>query len=197
MRPAEIERNTMETQIKIRLDLDGTGVYDIQTGCGFFDHMLAQLSRHGLIDLKIKAAGDLHVDAHHLIEDTGIVLGKAFAQALGDKKGINRYGSACIPMDETLTKCVLDLSGRSAFVWHVRFPTEKVGDLDTEVFKEFFAAMADNLKAAVHIENLYGDNSHHIAESCFKAFARALRHAVETDPRAAGILPSTKGTLSC
>lgn len=197
MRPAEIERNTMETQIKIRLDLDGTGVYDIQTGCGFFDHMLAQLSRHGLIDLKIKAAGDLHVDAHHLIEDTGIVLGKAFAQALGDKKGINRYGSACIPMDETLTRCVLDLSGRSAFVWHVRFPTEKVGDLDTEVFKEFFAAMADNLKAAVHIENLYGDNSHHIAESCFKSFARALRHAVETDPRAAGILPSTKGTLSC
>ena len=197
MRPAEIERNTMETQIKVRLDLDGTGVYDIQTGCGFFDHMLAQLSRHGLIDLKIKAAGDLHVDAHHLIEDTGIVLGKAFAQALGDKKGINRYGSACIPMDETLTRCVLDLSGRSAFVWHVRFPTEKVGDLDTEVFKEFFAAMADNLKAALHIENLYGDNSHHIAESCFKAFARALRHAVETDPRAAGILPSTKGTLSC
>lgn len=195
MRPAEIERNTMETQIKVRLDLDGTGVYDIQTGCGFFDHMLAQLSRHGLIDLKIKAAGDLHVDAHHLIEDTGIALGKAFAQALGDKKGINRYGSACIPMDETLTRCVLDLSGRSAFVWHVRFPTEKVGDLDTEVFKEFFAAMADNLRAAVHIENLYGDNSHHIAESCFKAFARALRHAVETNPRAAEILPSTKGAL--
>lgn len=195
MRPAEIERNTMETQIKVRLDLDGTGVYDIQTGCGFFDHMLAQLSRHGLIDLKIKAAGDLHVDAHHLIEDTGIALGKAFTQALGDKKGINRYGSACIPMDETLTRCVLDLSGRSAFVWHVRFPTEKVGDLDTEVFKEFFAAMADNLRAAVHIENLYGDNSHHIAESCFKAFARALRHAVETNPRAAEILPSTKGTL--
>lgn len=195
MRPAEIERNTAETQIKVQLDLDGTGVYDIQTGCGFFDHMLAQLSRHGLIDLKIKAAGDLHVDAHHLIEDTGIALGKAFAQALGDKKGINRYGSACIPMDETLTRCVLDLSGRFAFVWHVRFPTEKVGDLDTEVFKEFFAAMADNLRAAVHIENLYGDNSHHIAESCFKAFARALRHAVETNPRAAEILPSTKGTL--
>lgn len=195
MRPAEIERNTMETQIKVRLDLDGTGVYDIQTGCGFFDHMLAQLSRHGLIDLKIKAAGDLHVDAHHLIEDTGIALGKAFAQALGDKKGINRYGSACIPMDETLTRCVLDLSGRSAFVWHVRFPTEKVGDLDTEVFKEFFAAMVDNLRAAVHIENLYGDNSHHIAESCFKAFARALRHAAETDPRAGDLLPSTKGAL--
>ena len=129
MRPAEIERNTMETQIKVQLDLDGTGIYDIQTGCGFFDHMLAQLSRHGLIDLKIKAAGDLYVDAHHLIEDTGIALGKAFAQALGDKKGINRYGSACIPMDETLTRCVLDLSGRSAFVWHVRFPTEKVGEL--------------------------------------------------------------------
>ena len=195
MRSAEIERNTMETQIKVRLDLDGTGVYDIQTGCGFFDHMLAQLSRHGLIDLKIKAAGDLHVDAHHLIEDTGIVLGKAFAQALGDKKGINRYGSACIPMDETLTRCVLDLSGRSAFVWHVSFPTEKIGKVDTEVFKEFFAAVTDNLKAAVHIENLYGDNSHHIAESCFKAFARALRHAAETDPRACHLLPSTKGTL--
>ena len=195
MRPAEIERNTMETQIKVRLDLDGTGVYDIQTGCGFFDHMLAQLSRHGLIDLKIKAAGDLHVDAHHLIEDTGIALGKAFAQALGDKKGINRYGSACIPMDETLTRCVLDLSGRSAFVWHVRFPTEKVGDLDTEVFKEFFAAMADNLRAAVHIENLYGDNSHHIAVSCFKAFSRALRLVAESDPRAGDLLPSTKGAL--
>jgi len=192
---AKIERNTTETQISVSLNLDGQGEYDIQTGCGFFDHMLEQLSRHGLIDLTVKATGDLHVDAHHLIEDTGIVLGKALAQALGDKKGLNRYGSACIPMDETLTRCVIDLSGRTAFVWHVKFPTEKVGELDTEVFKEFFAAVADNLKAAIHIENLYGDNSHHIAESCFKAFARALRHAVEIDPRAANITPSTKGAL--
>lgn len=195
MRFAELERNTAETQIKVQLNLDGTGVYDIHTGCGFLDHMLAQLSRHGLIDLNIQAKGDLHIDAHHLVEDVGIVLGKAFSLALGDKKGVNRYGSACIPMDEALTRCVLDLSGRSAFIWHVSFPTEKVGKVDTEVFKEFFAAVTDNLKAAVHIENLYGDNSHHIAESCFKAFARALRHAAETDPRACHLLPSTKGAL--
>lgn len=195
MRQVQIERKTTETQISIALDLDGAGNYDIHTGCGFFDHMLEQLSRHSLIDLTIKATGDLHVDAHHLIEDTGITLGKALAQALGNKKGLNRYGSAYIPMDEALTRCVLDLSGRTAFVWHVTFPTEKVGDTDTEVFKEFFAAVADNLKAAIHIENLYGDNSHHIAESCFKAFARALRHAAEIDPRAANITPSTKGAL--
>lgn len=195
MRQAEIERNTAETRIKISLNLDGTGVYDINTGCGFFDHMLAQLSRHGLFDLTVKAEGDLHVDAHHLIEDTGIVIGQAFVKAAGSKTGINRYGSACIPMDETLSRCVIDLSGRSAFVWHVKFPTEKVGGVDTEVFKEFFAAITDNLKAAVHIENLYGDNSHHIAESCYKAFARALRKAYETDQRAKEILPSTKGML--
>ena len=195
MRQAQIERNTTETQISVSLNLDGAGKYDIRTGCGFFDHMLEQLSRHSLIDLTIKATGDLHVDAHHLVEDTGIALGKALTQALGDKKGLNRYGSACIPMDEALTRCVLDLSGRTAFVWHVAFPTEKVGELDTEVFKEFFAAVADNLKAAIHIGNLYGDNSHHIAESCFKAFARALRHATEIDQRAANITPSTKGAL--
>lgn len=195
MRSAELKRNTEETQIKVKLDLDGTGTYDIHTGCGFLDHMLAQLSRHGLIDLNIDATGDLNVDAHHLAEDAGIVIGTALAQALGDKKGVNRYGSACIPMDETLTRCVIDLSGRPAFVWHVKFASEKVGDVDTEVFKEFFAAVANNLKAAVHIENLYGDNAHHIAESCFKAFARALRHACESDPRAEGILPSTKGAL--
>ena len=195
MRQAQTERKTTETHIYVSLNLDGAGTYDIHTGCGFFDHMLEQLSRHSLIDLTVKATGDLHVDAHHLVEDTGIALGKALAQALGDKKGLNRYGSACIPMDEALTRCVLDLSGRTAFVWHVAFPTEKVGDTDTEVFKEFFAAVADNLKAAIHIENLYGDNSHHIAESCFKAFARALRHAAETDPRAANITPSTKGAL--
>lgn len=195
MRSAELKRNTEETQIKVKLDLDGTGTYDIHTGCGFLDHMLAQLSRHGLIDLNIDATGDLNVDAHHLAEDAGIVIGTALSQALGDKKGINRYGSACIPMDETLTRCVIDLSGRPAFVWHVKFASEKVGDVDTEVFKEFFAAVTNNLKAAVHIENLYGDNAHHMAESCFKAFARALRHACESDPRAEGILPSTKGSL--
>lgn len=195
MRQAQIERKTTETQISVSLNLDGDGKYDIHTGCGFFDHMLEQLSRHSLVNLTIKATGDLHVDAHHLVEDTGIALGKALAQALGDKKGLNRYGSACIPMDEALTRCVLDLSGRTAFVWDVAFPTEKVGEVDTEVFKEFFAAVADNLKAAIHIGNLYGDNSHHIAESCFKAFARALRHAIETDPRASNITPSTKGAL--
>lgn len=195
MRQAQIERKTNETNIFVNVNLDGTGVYDIQTGCGFFDHMLEQLSRHSLIDLTVKATGDLHIDAHHLVEDAGITLGKALAQALGDKKGLNRYGSACIPMDETLTRCVIDLSGRTAFVWNVSFPTEKVGEVDTEVFKEFFAAVADNLKAAIHVENLYGDNSHHIAESCFKAFARALRHAVEIDARAANITPSTKGAL--
>lgn len=195
MRQAQIERNTTETNIFVKANLDGTGIYDIKTSCGFFDHMLEQLSRHSLIDLTVKATGDLHIDAHHLVEDTGIVIGKVLTQALGEKKGLNRYGSACIPMDETLTRCVIDLSGRTAFVWNVSFPTEKVGEADTEVFKEFFAAVADNLKAAIHMENLYGDNSHHIAESCFKAFACALRHAVETDPRAVNTMPSTKGTL--
>lgn len=195
MRTAETERNTAETQIKVFVNLDGTGKYDISTGCGFFDHMLEQLSRHSLIDLTVKAAGDLHVDAHHLVEDAGIVIGQTVARALGDKKGVNRYGAACVPMDESLSRCVLDLSGRGVCVWHVAFPTEKVGDIDTEVFKEFFTAVADNLRAAVHIENLYGGNSHHIIESCFKAFARALRHAVEFDERAKNILPTTKGSL--
>ena len=195
MRTAETERNTAETQIKVYVNLDGAGQYNLSTGCGFFDHMLEQRSRHSLIDLTVKATGDLHVDAHHLVEDVGIVLGQAFARALGDKKGVNRYGAACIPMDEALSRCVLDLSGRGVCVWNVAFPTEKVGDIDTEVFKEFFTAVADNLRAAVHVENLYGGNSHHIIESCFKAFARALRHAVEFDERAKDVLPSTKGAL--
>ena len=195
MRTAETERNTAETQIKVFVNLDGTGKFDISTGCGFFDHTLEQLSRHSLIDLTVKAAGDLHVDAHHLVEDAGIVIGQTVARALGGKKGVNRYGAACVPMDESLSRCVLDLSGRGVCVWHVAFPTEKVGDIDTEVFKEFFTAVADNLRAAVHIENLYGGNSHHIIESCFKAFARALRHAVEFDERAKNILPTTKGSL--
>lgn len=195
MRQTVLERNTAETEIKVDINLDGTGKYDINTGCAFFDHMLAQLAKHGLIDLKITAHGDLEVDAHHLVEDVGIVLGQAFACALGDKKSINRYGAACIPMDEALSRCVLDLSGRGVCVWNVAFPTEKVGEVDTEVFKEFFVAVADNLRAAVHVESLYGGNSHHIVESCFKAFARALRHAVEFDERARDVLPSTKGAL--
>ncbi len=195
MRQATVSRKTAETDIKATVNPDGTGEYEIDTGCGFFDHMLAQLSRHGMIDLKIKAVGDLHVDAHHLVEDVGITLGKAFADALKDKRGINRYGSSCIPMDESLSRCVLDLSGRSYLVWNVKFPTEKVGNLDTEVFREFFMAFAQNAAATVHIENLYGLNSHHIIESVFKAFARALRTAVETDPRSAGRLPSTKESL--
>lgn len=195
MRQATVSRKTAETDIKATVNPDGTGEYEIDTGCGFFDHMLAQLSRHGMIDLKIKAVGDLHVDAHHLVEDVGITLGKAFADALKDKRGINRYGSSCIPMDESLSRCVLDLSGRSYLVWNVKFPTEKVGNLDTEVFREFFMAFAQNAAATVHIENLYGLNSHHIIESVFKAFARALRTAVETDPRSADRLPSTKESL--
>ena len=195
MRQTVLERATAETRIKVDVNLDGTGKYDVSTGCAFFDHMLEQLAKHSLIDLTIAAQGDLDVDAHHLVEDTGIVLGQAIARALGDKKGVNRYGAACIPMDEALSRCVLDLSGRGACIWNVAFPTEKVGETDTEVFKEFFAAVADNLRAAVHIENLYGGNSHHIAESCFKAFARALRHAVEFDERAKNILPTTKGAL--
>jgi imidazoleglycerol-phosphate dehydratase len=195
MRQAALERKTAETDIRVEVNLDGTGVYQIETGCGFFDHMLAQLSRHGLIDMKIKAAGDLHVDAHHLVEDVGITLGLAVAKAAGTKTGITRYGFSCIPMDEALTRSVIDLSGRSCLVWRVAFKTEKVGELDTEVFREFFAAMAQNMAAAIHIENFYGENSHHIAESCFKAFARSLRAALETDTRVPHALPSTKGAL--
>ena len=195
MRQADISRKTAETDVQAVIDLDGCGEYDIDTGCGFFDHMLAQLSRHGLIDIKIKAVGDLHVDAHHLVEDVGITLGQAFAKALGDKKGINRYGASCIPMDESLSRCVLDLSGRSYLVWNVKFPTEKVGNLDTEVFREFFTAFAQHAAATIHIENLYGVNSHHIIESVFKAFAHSLKSASETDPRLNGRLPSTKESL--
>ncbi len=195
MRQSEIKRNTSETQIEICINLDGTGQYDISTGCGFFNHMLEQLSKHSLIDMRIKATGDLHIDTHHLVEDVGIVLGKAILEALGNKKGINRYGSSCIPMDETLTRSVIDLSGRSFCVFNVKFPTEKIGEIDTEVFNEFFVAFSDNLRAALHIETLYGSNSHHIIESCFKALARALRQAISYDEKALNILPSTKGAL--
>lgn len=195
MRQASIKRETLETDVKVSINLDGTGKYEIHTGSGFFDHMLEQLSRHSLIDINIEAKGDLHVDAHHLVEDVGIALGQAILKAVGEKKGIRRYGAAYVPMDEALSRVVIDLSGRSALVWQVKFPTEKVGDLDSEVFREFFDAISQNLRAAIHVINIYGENSHHIIESCYKAFGRALRHAVELDPRAVNTLPTTKGQL--
>ena len=194
-RTAQVVRKTKETQIDIRLDLDGTGVSDISTGIGFFDHMLDSLARHAGIDLTVKAQGDLHIDFHHTVEDVGIVLGQAVHQALGEFKGIRRFGTADIPMDETLTRCALDLSNRPYLVWRVAFKTPKVGNMDTELFKEFHHAFAMNSGACVHIETLYGENSHHIAESGFKALARALRQAMEIDPKTAGQVPSTKGSL--
>lgn len=192
MRQAQMRRQTAETNVFLKLVLDGEGIFTGATGVGFFDHMLSQIARHGGMDLTIQATGDLHVDAHHLVEDCGIVLGTVFAKALGDKKGIERFGSACVPMDDALSRAVIDLSGRPYTVFNVTYPTEKIGDIDVEVFREFFIAFANNAGANVHIENLYGENAHHIAESCFKAFARALKTAcniVGTD------LPSTKGTL--
>ena len=195
MRSAEVSRKTAETDIKIQINLDNGDNCNINTRCGFFDHMLNQISRHAMIGLNIDAVGDLHVDAHHLVEDVGIVLGEAFAKALGDKKGICRYGSACIPMDEALSRCIIDLSGRSYLVWNVNIPSQKIGDIDSEVFREFFTAFAQHAGATVHIENLYGINSHHIVESVFKAFARALKAAVEIDPKLNGKLPSTKECL--
>lgn len=195
MRQGVIERKTNETDIRIALDLDGSGKFEGLTECGFFDHMLAQIAKHGLIDLAIDAKGDLQVDAHHLVEDCGIVLGKAVAQALGDKRGITRFGAACVPMDDALSRAVIDFSGRPYTVYNVTFPTQKIGYLDVEVLREFFIAFANAAGANVHIENLYGLNAHHIAESCFKAFARAVRQAAAIDPRAQDALPSTKGAL--
>ncbi|MCQ2965968.1 MAG: imidazoleglycerol-phosphate dehydratase HisB [Alphaproteobacteria bacterium] len=195
MRICQLNRKTAETEVQIEVNLDGTGVSNINTGCGFFDHMLDQIARHGLIDLTVQAIGDLDVDAHHLVEDVGIVFGQAIATALGDKCGIKRYGTFTLPMDECLSRVAIDLSGRTAPVFHVKLPSEKVGDVDTEVFREFFFAVADNLKAAIHVENMYGENSHHILESCFKAFAHALREAIEIDERAKDKLPSTKECL--
>jgi len=194
-RTAEITRNTKETQIKVRLDLDGTGVSEISTGIGFFDHMLESFARHGGIDLLVETRGDLHIDMHHTIEDTGIVLGQAVAKALDGFKGIRRFGSAYIPMDETLSRCALDLSNRAYLIYKVEYARPKVGDVDTELFKEFHQAFAMNAGACVHLETLYGSNSHHIAESGFKALARALRVAVELDPKTGGMAPSTKGVL--
>ena len=194
-RQASIERSTSETKIKANVDLDGTGAYDVATGIGFLDHMLAQLARHSLIDITLKADGDLHIDFHHTTEDCGIVLGQAVASALGDKEAIARYASVYLPMDETLTRVAVDVSGRPYLIWKVVFPTAKVGDMDTELFREWFHAFAQNCGITLHVETLYGGNSHHIAETCFKGLARALREAVAIDPGQAGRVPSTKGTL--
>ncbi|HEM47637.1 MAG TPA: imidazoleglycerol-phosphate dehydratase HisB [Alphaproteobacteria bacterium] len=195
MRQASIERNTRETRIAVTVDLDGTGRYDVSTGIGFLDHMLEQLSRHSLIDLTVRASGDLHIDFHHTTEDTGIAIGQAVAEALGDRKGIRRYGSALIPMDETLTRVALDCSNRPYLIWKVAFTRPRLGEFDTELFREWFGALAQNAGLTLHVENLYGENNHHIAESCFKGLARALRQAVEIDPRQAESVPSTKGVL--
>ena len=195
MRQASIERNTRETQISVTVDLDGTGSCDVATGIGFLDHMLEQLARHGLIDLTVRAKGDLHIDFHHTTEDTGIAIGQAVAQALGERTGIVRYGEALIPMDETLTRVALDCSNRPWLVWNVAFTRPKLGEFDTELFREWFGAFAQNAGLTLHVENLYGENNHHIAESCFKGLARALRQAVSVDPRAADAIPSTKGVL--
>ena len=194
-RQASIERSTSETKIKASVDLDGTGGYDVATGIGFLDHMLAQLARHALIDITLKADGDLHIDFHHTTEDCAIVLGQAVGKALGDKQGIARYASVHLPMDETLTRVAVDVSGRPYLIWKVDFPTAKVGDMDTELFREWFQAFAQNCGIALHVQTLYGANSHHIAETCFKGLARALREAFAIDPRQAGRVPSTKGTL--
>ena len=194
-RTAEVVRNTKETQITVRVDLDGSGACDVETGVGFFDHMLDSFARHSGIDLYVRTKGDLHIDFHHTVEDTGIVLGQAINKALDGFKGIRRFGHAYIPMDETLTRCAVDLSNRAYLVWKVAFKTPKIGEFDTELFKEFHHAFAMNLGACVHLETLYGDNSHHIAESGFKALARALRAAVEIDPKTHGHAPSTKGVL--
>ena len=195
MRTASVSRVTRETAIEVAIDLDGSGAYQVSTGIGFLDHMLEQLSRHSLIDITVKATGDLHIDGHHTTEDCGIALGEAFAKALGDRRGITRYGDALIPMDETQTRVAIDISGRPYLVWRSGFTQPKLGELDTEMFKEFFAAFAGSAGITLHIETLYGVNNHHIAESCFKGLARALKVAVALDPRQAGVVPSTKGTL--
>ena len=194
-RIGEVVRETKETQIRVSVDLDGTGVSKVSTGIGFFDHMRESFARHGGIDMTVETQGDLHIDMHHTVEDTGIVLGLAIAKALDGFKGVRRFGHAYIPMDETLTRCALDLSNRPYLIWKVAFSRPKVGEMDTELFKEFHHAFAMNAGACVHLETLYGENSHHIAESGFKALARALREAVEMDPKTHGQAPSTKGVL--
>jgi imidazoleglycerol-phosphate dehydratase len=195
MRQADVSRNTLETKIRVALDLDGTGVAKLATGVGFFDHMLDQIARHGLIDLTVEAAGDLHIDAHHTIEDVGITIGQALAKALGDKKGLRRYGHACVPLDEALSRVVVDLSGRPGLVFNVPFTRAMIGEFDVDLVHEFFQGLVNHAGITLHIDNLRGDNAHHQCESVFKAFARALRIAVEADPRAADAIPSTKGSL--
>ena len=195
MRSATITRNTAETQISVTINLDGTGQYDNQTGVGFFDHMLDQLSRHSLIDMTIRAAGDYHIDDHHTVEDTGIALGQAIVQAVGDKMGINRYGSCLLPMDDALVRAALDISARPFMVFNLDMPTQKIGNFDTELVREFFQALSTHAGLTLHIDQLHGLNSHHITEAAFKSVARALRQAVEIDPRMSQALPSTKGAL--
>ncbi|MSP06509.1 MAG: imidazoleglycerol-phosphate dehydratase HisB [Candidatus Fonsibacter sp.] len=195
MRIAKVNRKTKETSIEAEINLDGKGIYKIDTGIGFLNHMLEQLSKHSLVDINLKAKGDLHIDLHHTTEDSGIVIGEAIAKALGDKKGIKRYAHAYIPMDETLSRVSLDISNRPYLVWNVKLKVEKLGEMDTELFKEWFQAFSQSAGITLHIENIYGDNSHHIIESCFKGLARALRLALEKDARAGNSLPSTKGIL--
>ena len=196
MRKATVERRTNETTITVSIDLDGSGRYEVATGIGFFDHMLEQLSRHALMDLDVHADGDLHIDQHHTVEDVGIALGQAISRALGDRRGVSRYASIDLPMDECLTRAAVDVSGRPYLVWKVEFSRPKVGEFDTELFREFFQALAHNAGLTLHIANLYGDNNHHKAETCFKAVARVLRAAFALDPRTADAIPSTKGTLT-
>ncbi|WP_299872158.1 imidazoleglycerol-phosphate dehydratase HisB [uncultured Sulfitobacter sp.] len=195
MRQTSLTRTTAETDITVEINLDGTGVYDNETGVGFFDHMLDQLARHALIDMKVRAKGDLHIDDHHTVEDVGIALGQALATALGDKRGIRRYGSCLLPMDDALIRCALDLSARPFLIWNVDLPTDRIGTFDCELVREFFQALSTHAGITLHVDMLHGLNSHHIAEACFKSVARALRDAVEVDPRKADAIPSTKGAL--
>ena len=195
MRTAKVTRKTKETDVTVELNLDGTGQYDVETGIGFLDHMLEQLSRHSLVDLSVKAKGDLHIDYHHTTEDSGIVLGQAIAEALGPRTGITRYGSAVIPMDETCTRVALDLSNRPYLIWRVALSKPKLGEMDTELFKEWFQAFSQSAGCTLHVDNFYGENNHHIVESCFKGLARSLREAITVDPRKADEVPSTKGIL--
>jgi imidazoleglycerol-phosphate dehydratase len=195
MRSAEVQRNTLETRIRVKVDLDGSGKSKLATGVGFFDHMLDQIARHGMLDLEIEAQGDLHIDAHHTVEDVGITLGQALAKAWGDKKGLVRYGHAYVPLDEALSRVVIDLSGRPGLTFNVDFVRGSVGEFDVDLVREFFQGLVNHANATVHVDNLRGDNAHHQAETVFKAFGRALRMAVDADPRAAGAIPSTKGSL--
>jgi len=195
MRQAQITRNTLETQISVKLDVDGTGKSALSTGLGFFDHMLDQVARHGMLDLDIAAKGDLHIDAHHTVEDVGITLGQAFAKAVGDKTGIRRYGHAYVPLDEALSRVVIDLSGRPGLEFDIKFTRAMIGEFDVDLIHEFFQGFVNHALVTLHVDNLKGDNAHHQAETAFKAFGRALRMAVELDPRMQGILPSTKGKL--